>query len=86
MSGDGWISKPRLRWSLENIDTLEKEIAKMYTQSFWNSFRRAPVVPHRLSDMAASRNPVAGQSHTPVFAPHVMNNPNIIINEEVSKR
>ena len=80
-SSEGWISKAsKLRWLPEEIDSLEKEIATTYTQSFWNCFRRAPVVPHHLSNDASERNPIVGSSHLPILAPHVDNNASIVIN------
>ena len=77
---NGWIAKTsKLHWSPEEIDELEAEIASMYTQSFYNSFRRPPVLPHRLSE-AAEKSIPGFKTHSPIFAPIIINNPSIIIN------
>ncbi|KAG6906735.1 hypothetical protein DXG01_012315, partial [Tephrocybe rancida] len=39
----------QLRWRDPDIDELEMEIARYYTQTFFNYFKRAPVIPRRLS-------------------------------------
>ncbi|KAF5371871.1 hypothetical protein D9615_009520 [Tricholomella constricta] len=37
------------RWSTGDVQALEAAIAKFYTQTFFNHFRRAPIIPRRLS-------------------------------------
>lgn len=81
ISQKGWIAKvSKLRWLPEEIDELEAEIAHVYTQSFYNSFRRPPVLPHRLSD-TAKNNILGFRTHYPLLAPIVDNSPTIIVNE-----
>lgn len=75
----------KLRWSLDEVDALEREIAETYTQLFFNCFRRAAVVPHRLSDQAVGRNPLVGRSGEILLAPHVENNSTILINSQIEK-
>ena len=80
VSQNGWITKTStLCWSPEEIDELEAEIASVYTQSFYNSFRRPPVLPHRLSE-AAEKSITGFKTHCPILAPFLNNNPSIIIN------
>jgi hypothetical protein len=82
VSSNGWISKAeKVSWKAAEIDALEKEIASSYTQLFFNCFRRAPIVPHRLSETAVSNMPHFGFPHEPVYAPIVENTSNVVINE-----
>lgn len=73
----GYIKQIRtkLKWSPEEIASLENEIARHYTQSFFNSFRRAPVVPVRLSPES-----IVPSSSEPVRAATMTNQSHIIIN------
>ncbi|KAG6834115.1 hypothetical protein H0H93_011821 [Arthromyces matolae] len=48
----------RLRWSSKETETLEQEIAKYYTQTFYNYFRRAPIIPRRLSHTVPGFKPL----------------------------
>lgn len=75
---DGTIAQIRskLKWTEEEIDTLENEITKTYTQMYFNSFQRAPIVPLRLSSNAMISNP----SYKPMRAPVMDNQRHIIIN------
>ncbi len=73
------VKMSKLHWSPEEIDELEAEVASLYTQSFYNSFRRPPVIPHRLSE-AAKKSIPGFKTHHPFLAPIIVNNPSIIIN------
>jgi hypothetical protein len=80
-----WISKmDKLNWSPEELNMLEEEIARVYTQSFHNCFRRAPIVPHRLSENAVELSPLVGRVYYPVLAPRLENNPTFIVNKEAT--
>lgn len=58
-----WAKSPvsfqteKLRWKRGEMEVLERDIATFYTQSFFNFFHRAPIVPRRLSRLVA-RPPV----------------------------
>ena len=80
---DGYISKNQLRWSYDEIDSLEQEIASTYTQLFFDCFRRAPVTPHRLSDRAAGDVDL-NRSLAIIFAPHI-ENASYIVNSVVTE-
>ncbi|GLB38911.1 hypothetical protein LshimejAT787_0600730 [Lyophyllum shimeji] len=43
------FSVDQVKWREGDIDELEEGIARFYTQTFFNHFRRAPVIPRRLS-------------------------------------
>lgn len=43
------LSVDQFRWRLGEIEELEKGVATFYTQTFFNCFRRAPVIPRRIS-------------------------------------
>lgn len=80
---NGWIVKvDKLRWSLAEIEGLEKEIAVFYTQTFYDCFRRAPVIPRRLSESACAARPLVGREHDIPVAPLIDNNATIILNTE----
>ena len=80
VSQKGWIAKAhQLSWLPAEIDELEVEIACVYTQSFYNSFRRPPVLPHRLSDNA-EKSISSFKIHHPILAPTIVNKPSTIIN------
>lgn len=56
VTADGWIAKTdKLRWSLDDIDALEREITTAYTQTFWNCFHCAPIISHHLLEAAVGR-------------------------------
>ena len=78
---EGWISRVgwQLRWHEEEIESLETEIASFYCQSYYNSFRRAPVVPLRLSKGSAP----PPEWYTPTLAPVLEHAQHIVINREV---
>lgn len=77
----GWIVKTKkLQWSADELEGLEKEIASLYTQSFHDCFRRAAILPRRLSVDAVNACLLIGKEHTPQLAPYLENCPTIIIN------
>ena len=77
---NGWIALVgKVKWSADELEKLEKEIAALYTQSFYQCFRRAAVLPRRLSEAAVKACPIPGQ-HSPQMAPTVKNNPTFIVN------
>ena len=47
------IKTEKYRWREHDIQDLEDEIAQFYVKSFYNYFRRAPVVPRGLSHVAS---------------------------------
>jgi len=47
------IMAEKVRWTMDDIEDLEREVTKFYVVSFYNHFRRAPVVPRGLSHQAA---------------------------------
>jgi hypothetical protein len=51
------ITAEKVRWTMHDIEDLEREITKFYVASFYNHFRRAPVAPRGLSHQAASYVP-----------------------------
>ena len=48
------IKAEKFKWKEKEMDDLESAITKFYVQSFYNHFRRAPIVPRRLSHIASS--------------------------------
>jgi hypothetical protein len=80
-TSEGWIKKTgQLQWSANELEELEKEIASVYTQSFYDCFRRAAILPRRLTEAAMKARPQVGQEHQPQMAPYLENRPTIIIN------
>ena len=76
-----WIAKTnQLHWSADELEELEKEIASVYTQSFYDCFRRAAVLPRRLSIDAMNACPLVGKQHVPQLSPYLENRPTVIIN------
>ena len=75
----GWIGRvgSQLKWNEDEVDQLEMEIAEVYTQLFFNSFRRAPVVPLRLSKRSAP----PPEWFTPTLAATMDNARHIVMNE-----
>lgn len=51
------IKVEKFKWTEEEIDALENAITSFYVKSFYNYFRRPPVVPRRLSHVASSYHP-----------------------------
>jgi hypothetical protein len=47
------ILTEKFQWTKQEIENLEDAIATFYVQSFYNHFRRAPVVPRGLSHQAS---------------------------------
>jgi hypothetical protein len=47
------IMTEKVRWTMRDMQDLEGEIAKFYVASFYNHFRRAPIVPRGLSHQTA---------------------------------
>ena len=81
----GWIAKvDKLKWTVTELANLEKEIATFYTQTFHNCFRRAPVIPRRLSKeaVALSATMYNGAEHTPIYAPHIENDATVVLNAQ----
>ena len=54
------------------MDDLESAITKFYVQSFYGYFRRAPIVPRRLSHTALLYHPQAPASKVTVLDPQPM--------------
>ena len=69
------------RWPAAKVEALEKEIAIIYTQSFHDFFRRASVLPRRLSDHAIQALSFSHQHLTPSLAPVLDNDPSVLIND-----
>ena len=66
----------------QELENLEQEIASFYTQTFFNCFRRAPIISRRISDKAAALCPLFGRrDHAPVLAPHIENDAMSIVND-----
>jgi hypothetical protein len=51
------IKVEKFKWEEKEIDDLESAITKFYVKSFYNYFRRAPIVPRRLSHIASLYHP-----------------------------
>ena len=83
-----WImkTKTKLRWSLDELELLEIEIASQYTQSFHDCFRRAAILPRRLSEAAMKALPSVGEKHLPQQAPVLENVSVIFINIQAAKQ
>ena len=47
------IQVEKFRWKDKDIDELERRICCFYVDSFYNHFRRAPIIPRRLSHTVA---------------------------------
>ena len=78
---NGWIIKvDKLKWTLKELDALENDIASFYSQAFYSCFRRAPILPRRLSDRATTACPLSGRKHVPALAPLIENDATIILN------
>lgn len=46
-----------VRWLKPDIDQLETEIARLYTQTFYDHFQRAPAIPRKLSHVVPGYTP-----------------------------
>ena len=79
VNGNGWIGRvtTQVQWTEDQIEHLETEVASVYTQCYFNSFRRAPIMPLRLSDRSA---PPSGW-YTPALAPVMETARHVLINE-----
>ena len=56
-----WAAKTsHLRWTVDQLCVLEKEIVQLYCQAFYNCFQCAPITPHCLSPAAVAKNPLVG--------------------------
>jgi hypothetical protein len=51
------IKAEKFKWEEKEIDDLESAVTKFYVKSFYNYFRRAPIVPRRLSHIASLYHP-----------------------------
>ena len=69
------------RWPADKLDALEKEIATVYTQSFHDYFRRAAILPRRLSERATQALPFIHQYLVPRLAPVLDNDLTVLIND-----
>ena len=68
------------RWPADKLDELEKEIATIYTQSFYDYFRRAAILPRRLSERAIQALPLT--RHLILrLAPVLDSDPTVLIND-----
>ncbi len=77
----GLIAKTgKLKWSPHELAALEEEIARFYTQTFHDCFRRAAVLPRRLSQPAVNACPLIGRKYVPRFDPVLDEEPTTIIN------
>jgi hypothetical protein len=66
----GWIARwNQLKWTEQELHLLEEEVAIVYTQSFYNHFRRAAILPRRLSDAARAAWADSPPPSTPILAP-----------------
>ena len=75
---NGWIGhvESQLKWSEDEVDNPERDIAEVYTQTFFNAFRCAPVVPLRLSE----RSVPLPEWFAATLAPTMENSHNIMMN------
>jgi hypothetical protein len=87
MDRKGWIVKmDKLTWHEEEMKELEEEVASTYTQFFFNNFRRAAILPRRLSPEAVAAWPRSAfvTAHIPKSAPILDNDPSIVVNRFAS--
>jgi hypothetical protein len=47
------LQKEKFQWSDKDVDDLEHHVCRFYVDSFYNHFRRAPIIPRRLSHVVA---------------------------------
>ena len=59
----------KIVWKASELNVLEEAIAKLYTQEFYNRFRRAPIVPRRLSHAARTIAPMPHADEPRVIDP-----------------
>jgi len=60
------IKKEQIIWKASELDLLEEAVTKIYTQEFYDHFRRAPIVPRCLSHAAQTIAPMP-QPNEPIF-------------------
>ena len=59
----------KIVWKASELDVLEEAITKLYTQEFYDRFRRAPIVPRRLSHAARTIPPMPHADEPRVLDP-----------------
>jgi hypothetical protein len=59
----------KIVWKASELDVLEDAITKLYTQEFYDRFRRAPIVPRRLSHAARTIAPMPHADEPRVIDP-----------------
>ena len=59
----------KIVWKASELDALEEAITKLYTQEFYDRFRRAPIVPRRLSHAARTIPPMPHADEPRVLDP-----------------
>jgi hypothetical protein len=63
------IMEDKIVWKASELDTLEEAITKLYTQEFYDRFRRAPIVPRRLSHATRTISPMPRTDEPRVIDP-----------------
>ena len=76
---DPVILKEKVRWDPIELQELEERVAMLYTQSFYDHFGRAPIIPHRLSTPY-----ICVQSLVPYRNEPVLHDPRPLIYYELS--
>jgi hypothetical protein len=59
----------KIVWKASELDILEEAITKLYSQEFYDRFRRAPIVPRRLSHAARTIAPIRHADEPRVLDP-----------------
>jgi hypothetical protein len=63
------IKEEKIVWKASELDILEESITKLYSQEFYDRFRRAPIVPRRLSHAARTIAPLRHADEARVLDP-----------------
>jgi hypothetical protein len=63
------IKEEKIVWKASELDVLEEAITKLYSQEFYDHFRRAPIVPRRLSHAARTIAPIRHADEPRVLDP-----------------
>ena len=71
----------QLKWTVDELDALETDIARNYCQAFHDCFRRPPIIPRRLSEEAVlAAQPYLSGQFTPRIVPSLADDAAVFIN------
>ena len=71
----------QLKWTVDELDALETDIARNYCQAFHDCFQRPPIIPRRLSEEAVlAAQPYLSGQFTPRIVPSLADDAAVFIN------